>query len=191
MTLQTGTIEETCRQRGDISAYIDGELTSAEELALEMHIASCKECHVELNLQKQILAALDFSLEGEPEIEIPKNFAKVVAVRAESGVCGLRSKEERFRALFLCALMFLIVLLGLGGETGSVFATFGKFLEKTAALIGFIGHLVYDFALGTVIILRSLSGTLVFNSFSLIIIAASFIASAVLLSRLISRFNRQ
>jgi hypothetical protein len=190
MNLQRGTIENSCRLT-DISAYVDGELMPDAELALEAHVATCRNCLNELNLQKQMLSALDFNLNEKHEIELPENFAKVVAVRAESGVCGLRSKEERFWALFLCAGMFLIVLIGLGAETGDVLTTVKRVLERTVTIVGFIGHLIYDLAIGIIIILRSLSGQFVFNSaFPLAVLAGLFTASALLLSRLFFRYKR-
>lgn len=190
MDLQTSTTEKKCPP-SEISAYVDGELSPREELELELHFAVCKECLEELNLQKQMLCALDFGLDDKPEIELPKNFAKVVATRAESHVSGLRSKEERFRALFLCVLLFLIVLVGLGAETGKFFATSARLVEQIVAVIGFVGHLAFDLAMGVTIILRSLSGQFVFNSaMSFLIIACLLMFSAVLLSRLIYRYKR-
>jgi anti-sigma factor RsiW len=190
MNLQTSTIEKNC-PRSEIAAYIDGELSPRAELALEMHVAGCRDCLDELNLQKQLICALDYGLEKQPEIELPKNFAKVVAVRAESGVCGLRSKEERFRALFICSFLLLFVLLGLGAETGRIFAAFGKIGEQAVIIAGFAGHLVYDLAVGVTIILRSLSGQFVFNSLiSIALTILLFTVSALLLTRLISRYNR-
>jgi anti-sigma factor RsiW len=190
MDLQTATTEKNC-QRFEIAAYIDGELSPPEELKLESHVAECKDCLAELNLQKQMLSVLDFGLEDKAEIELPKNFAKVVAVRAESTVSGLRSKEERFRALFLCVFLFLIILIGLGTETETVFAALGKFGEQLIALIGFAGNLAFDLAVGTTIILRSLSGQFVFNSVvSFVVVACLFTLSTILLSRQISRYKR-
>lgn len=190
MNPQIATTEKIC-PRQDIAAYIDGELTPREELALEAHFANCPDCLSELNLQKQMLCALDFGLEPQAEIELPKNFAKVVATRAESGVCGLRSKEERFRALFLSALLFLIVLVGLGAETGNLLSTSGKFLEKGIAVASFFGHLVFDLAFGITIILRSLSSQFVFSSLMSFVAVAFFFALSVLtLSHLISRYRQ-
>ena len=189
MDLQTGTIEKNCRERGDIAAYLDGELAPAEELALEAHVAQCKDCLEELNLQKQMLAALDFDSADKPEIQLPEDFAKIVAVRAESGVCGLRSREERLRALFLCGALFLFGLTGLGIE--SVFAILENFLKKALALASFTGHLIYDLTVGTIVILRSLTGQFGFDSaFSLIAFGGLLVVSAALLSRSISRFGR-
>lgn len=190
MNLRASTTEKKC-PRPDIAAYIDGELSPSAELALEVHLAECKNCLEELNLQKKLLCALDYSLEKQPEIELPKNFAKVVAIRAESGVCGLRSKEERFRAVFICAFLLLIVLIGLGAETGRIFAAFGKIGEQAIIVAGFVGNLLYNLAVGTTIILRSLSGQFVFNSvISFTAAVFLFTVSALLLTRLISRNNR-
>ena len=101
------------------------------------------------------------------------------------------SKEERFRALFLCAFLFLVILIGLGAETFNVITALGRVGEQVFALIGFAGNLAYDLAVGTAIILRSLSGQFVFNSFVSFVIAGSlFMFSAVLLSRLMTRYNR-
>lgn len=190
MDLQGLKTESNCL-RAEIGAYVDGELTPAEELALEAHVAVCKNCLSELNLQKQMLSALDFSLDEHTEIKLPKDFAKVIAVRAESGVCGLRSKDERFRALFLCTALFLMVLAGLGADTENLLATFIKFGEQVFAVIGFVGHFVYDLSVGVTIIIRSLSGQFFFNSvISVVFAACVFTFSAAALSRLISRNNR-
>ena len=190
MDLHASTIEEIC-PRTEIAAYIDGELAPDGELALEVHVANCKVCLIELNQQKQLLCALDNGLEKQAEIELPENFAKVVAVRAESGVSGLRSKEERFWALFLSVFLLLIVLIGLGAETGHLLAAFAKIGEHSIILVRFVGHLIFDLAIGTTIILRSLSGQFIFNSVvSFILGAFLFAVSTLLLSRLISRFNR-
>jgi anti-sigma factor RsiW len=190
MDSKASTTENIC-PRSEISAYLDGELAPGEELALEAHVAFCTGCLAELNMQKQLLAALDSGLEKQTEIELPENFARVVAVRAESGVTGLRSREERFRALFLSVLLLLIVLIGLGAETGHVFTALSKIGEHSIIVVRFVGHLIFDLAIGTTIILRSLSGQFVFNSaISFVLGAFLFGLSTLLLSRLISRFNR-
>lgn len=190
MNLSAATIEESCLPER-ISAYIDGELAPAEELALEAHAANCKNCLAHLNAQKQMLHALDFALDEKTEIEPPENFAKIVAIRAETNVSGLRSTEERFRALFLCALLFLIVIVGLGAEAENVFDAFARFGEQFVAVAGFVTHLAYNLAIGATVILRSLGGRFIFGSpFLLIILIGSFALSAWTLSRLILRFHQ-
>jgi hypothetical protein len=190
MNFQIATTEKVC-PRSDIAAYIDGELRASEELALEVHFAHCAPCSAELNEQKKILCALDFALENGKGIELPANFTKVVVTNAESKVNGLRHPKERFNALFVCATLFLLVLLGLGSETDAVLNTFIKFTGQVFAVAGFVGHLAYDIAVGTVVILRSLSYQFVFSStviFAFLI--AIFFISLLALSQLIFRFNR-
>src|SRR6188472_4506226 len=86
----------------DLSAYIDGELSPHDELELEMHIAGCRVCADDLNLQKSFLNALDSSLEEEAEIQLPKNFTKTVVANAESRVSGIRRPHELRNAALIC-----------------------------------------------------------------------------------------
>jgi len=191
MNLQTATIEKICSERYEIAAYVDGELTSSEELALEIHFAKCSPCAAELNEQKKLLCALDSVLEGEREIELPENFTKVVVAHAESNVSGLRHSKERFNALFVCAGLFLLTLLGLGSETEAVLHTFIKFGEQIFAVAAVTAHLFYDFGVGTAVILRSLSYQFVFGSAaSFAFLLALFFISLLSLSRLITRLDR-
>ncbi len=190
MNLQTATIEKVCPSN-EIAAYIDGELSPREELDLEMHLAVCASCQAKLNEQKKLLCALDFVLESEKQIELPANFTKVVVANAESNVSGLRRPQERFKALFICAALFLLVILGFGGETETVLNTFAKFGEQVFAVGGFAVHLIYNFAVATAVILRSLSHQIVFNSaVSVAFLVMFFVISLFALSRLIVRYNR-
>ena len=193
MDLQTHKNEQLC-PCDDISSYLDGELSSHEEIVLEKHLANCKSCLDELNLQKKMLSALDFAFNeknGQAEIELPENFAKVVAVTAESEVSGLRRPEERSRAFLLCAGLFLLILVGLGTETKRVFTTFTDFSEQLMALGGFIFRLGYDLAIGLCIISRALCQQFIISSiFEILLILCIFIFSFILLSRLIVRVNR-
>lgn len=190
MEILESIIGQNC-PKPEISAYIDGELNSSEELDLESHIAICRECLSELNLQKQMLSALDFSFDEKSEIELPENFAKVVAIRAESGVCGLRSKDERSRALIFCLALFLIVIIGHGAGKADLLIGITKISEQVFAVVNFLVHLIFDLTIGIMVILRSLSGQFVFNSvISIVIGAGLFTLSAAALSRLIFRFNR-
>jgi anti-sigma factor RsiW len=185
------TIENVCSQRSELAAYIDGELSPREELELEIHLAICKSCSEELNEQKKLLRALDFALENENEIELPANFTRIVVANAESHVSGLRRPQERSKSLFVCAALLLLVLLGLGGETRTIFVAFTKFAEQLLAVGGFVWHLIYDVAVGTAIILRSLSHQIVFDrNFSVAVLIGFFFISFVFASRFMARANR-
>lgn len=180
--------EKFCSQRSEVAAYIDGELSPSEEIALETHLASCAECRAELNEQKKLLCILDFALEDEKKFELPENFTAVVVANAESKVSGLRRPQERFTAFFVCAALFLLVILGLGSESEAVFKTFADFGEQFLAVAGFAFRFFYDIALGLAIILRSISSHLFSGSAAAIIFIV--ILFAVSLLALLRFFNR-
>ena len=193
MDLQTVTTKEICPQ-SEISSYLDGELAPQDELVLEKHLAGCKKCLDELNLQKKMLSALDFAFNEKndrAEIELPPNFAKVIATTAETKVSGLRKPEERFRALYLCFGLFLLVLLGLGAETGKIFTTFTAVTEQIFVVAGLAFHFIYDVAVGICVITRALSQQFVVSSvFVVLLTLCIFIFSFIILSRFVDRYNR-
>lgn len=111
-----------CSQTGEIAAYLDGELTADAEISFERHVTGCETCSDRLNEQKRLLCALDSAFEDERDFELPKDFVKNVAVRAESDVSGLNSKEERRRAFLITALLFAAgVLFGVVSKKLGVF----------------------------------------------------------------------
>ncbi len=190
MNLPIVTTEKEC-PRTQLAAYIDGELLPREELELEMHLAICKNCVAELNEQKKLLCVLDFALENEREIELPANFTKIIVANAESNVSGLRSPSERFKALFVCSVLFLLVLLGLGGKIETVLNTYIKFTDQIFAVFGFVFHLTYDVSIGMAVILRSLGSGFVNNSaVAFAFFAAFLLVSLFALSRIFVRYNR-
>ncbi len=191
MNSQTATIEKVCSERSDIGAYIDGELPPQMELKLEMHLAICAECSGELNEQKKLLRVLDLALESENEFEMPANFTRVIVANAESKVSGLRRPQERFKALFVCAALFLLILVGLGGEMKTVLYTFVKLAEQFLAVSGFACSLVYDIAVGTAVILRSLSHRVIFHSsVSFAVLTGFFVVLLLVFSRVALRSDR-
>ncbi|MDQ3323208.1 MAG: hypothetical protein M3525_12375 [Acidobacteriota bacterium] len=182
MSLPNLNIENECPRR---------ELAAREELDLETHLVECKLCASELNEQKRLLFTLDFALEGEREFKLPENFTKIVVANAESKVSGLRCPKERFRAIFVITALFLLFILGLGGETRTVAAAFVKFGEQLLAVGNFALHLVYDIAVAASIILRSVCSRFVYNStFSIVFFILFFFVSLFVLSRFINRDNQ-
>ena len=188
MDLSGVTTKQEC-SREKIAVYLDGELDPREELMLEKHLASCSTCLSELNLQKQMFSALDSVFDDKAEITLPENFAKVVAIHAETNVKGLRSNDERFRALFFCTVLFLLVMTGLGVETA--FDSLGKFGEQVATVISFTGHLTYDLIIGITVVLRSVGNQPEVNSaLTVFMMIGVCIIPAVILSRYIESSNR-
>lgn len=190
MNLQTEKQKVSCPS-AEIAAYVDGELSPLEELELENHFAVCASCKTEFNEQKKLLCALDLAFVGEKEFELPENFAKTIVINAESGVRGLRCPKERSRALVLCIVLFLLIILGLGSETEKFFSTFAVFLEQVWAIGGFVWHLTYDIAIAVTTILRLIVGQFVFGStFTFAAWGMFFIACLFMLSRLMLRVSR-
>lgn len=141
----------------EIAAYIDGELDRGREGELEEHFAACGGCVSELNRQKQFLCSLESSLKHEGNLPLPPNFAKLVAVNAESTVSGLRRPRERFNAIFICAALALFGLFALGADGSRVLTAV---VEQIAIIGAFLGRLVYSISVGVVVILRSVAAPL-------------------------------
>lgn len=175
----------------DISAYIDGELDQRAELDLEMHLAGCRVCVEDLNLQKSFLNALDSSLDKQQKIELPKDFAKSVVANAESRVSGLRRPHERRNAALICTALVAFSLFAVGSSGEKTFAATVAVVEKVFAVITSIGHLVYDIALGSAIVFRSLASNFLFESgMSGVLFLSLFVLSLYIFSRLLGRFLR-
>jgi hypothetical protein len=159
----------------DIAAYVDGELTAQRELEVELHFAGCPQCYSELNDQKAFLRALDQTL-SEGDLDLPHDFARVVAANAESSVAGLRRSQERYHALFICAGLSLFVLFALGSQAENV-------LDQISAVGGFFGHFVYSFFVGIAIIVRNLASRSEFGSSFVVLLSLIFAVLAVFVSR--------
>jgi len=148
----------------DLSAYIDGELSLHDELELEMHIAGCRTCADDLNLQKSFLNALDSSLDEEAEIQLPKNFTATVVANAESRVSGLRRPHEIRNAALICGALILFSILTLGSNTERALFAAATVIDKLFAIVVSAGHVLYDLGLGASIVLRSLTSSLFVGS---------------------------
>lgn len=190
MQKRTEQFNNSCPS-AEIAAYIDGELSPAAEMELEKHFTVCGDCLKEFNEQKKLLFALDFALEEKTEIVLPKNFAKTIVINAESRVSGLRRREERFRALYLCAILFLLIIVGLGRETEAVFSAAAVFAEQIFAVANYTIHLIFNIAVALTTILRIISGQIIFSPVFAILAFAVFLISLIYLSsRILALFDR-
>jgi anti-sigma factor RsiW len=171
----------------DLAAYIDGELSSHDELKLEMHLAGCRTCADDLNLQKSFLNALDSSLDDEAEIQLPKDFTKTVVANAESRVSGLRHPHELRNAALICIGLLLFSLFALGSTTERSLAVIATVIDKLLAVVTSGWHVIYDLGLGSSIVLRSLASNFFFGSGGT---ALAFFALLVLSLYLFSRLLR-
>ena len=175
-----------------IAALIDGELDVNERADFEAHLVECDRCSSELLAQKQFMCELDSALAGPFDLEVPDNFARVVSVRAESDMRGVRAASEHKRAFYYCLLLALSAFALLGVTASQ--ALLGS-VEAGAVKVISIGELLlkaaYDAALSFMVVVRVLSGGL-FSDTGLSKMSALIVVlfAIGLLSFLISRYHR-
>lgn len=174
----------------DITAYIDGELDAVREIEIEAHFAACDDCSLELNLQKQFLCDVSSGLKHESDIELPRDFAKKIAVNAESSVSGLRRPRERFNAVFICAGLALFALFALEGEAGNLLNLAYGLFEQIAAVGSFVGQVLYSFFLGIAIVLRAVAARAGIEVAAAVAFAVLCIAAALRFRRRFTRLLR-
>jgi predicted anti-sigma-YlaC factor YlaD len=181
-----------CSRSSDVAAYLDGELTPAAETLFQSHLAECSSCACNLNEQKRLLNALEFAFENEKSFALPEDFARIVAVRAEANVSGLRDKRERRRVIWLAvALVFCgeLVLL-FGGQNAALLAIFSGVLRQMLTIGNFLLGFCYDFGFGAFIVLRAVSRQVFVLPFAGLLCAVLLIVSFAALSRLLVKYHR-
>lgn len=181
-----------CSHSQEISAYLDGELAPSAEIVFEQHLAECSLCSAKLNEQKRLLHALDFAFE-EKSFELPKDFAKTVAVRAEADVSGLKTWEERRRALLITVGLFLLgVLVGfVGKRSGILPAIVERFLTQTYIVTEVLARFAYDVCVSAVVVLRAFGRQFIADStVSGFLLVVVLLVAFAILSRLLLKFHR-
>lgn len=133
-----------------LQEYLDGELSRVYEIEIEHHLASCSACLYELNLQKTVLGVLDHRIEPA----LPKDFAEVVAAKAESQVTGLRRKRERIYALAVATFLVMTVLMLLAFDLSRPMASIGALVGKLAAFFVLIGNIILNLVIGIYVIAK-------------------------------------
>jgi anti-sigma factor RsiW len=174
-----------------IAAYLDGELDAASAAYFEEHVASCESCHAELNAQRLFMNDLDLSLASTPAPPLPKNFAQIVAARAESDMGGVRSPTEHKLALRFCVILALMSfgLLGVAAIR-SVFFRGESIANKALGVFELLWTSLHDAALGLIVIARVIAQGLIPESRFAGLGALLLALAVVLLSLLISSYHR-
>ncbi len=175
-----------------IAAFIDGDLGPSQRAALEEHIKHCSSCTSELQAQRLFMCELDSALAGSHDLNVPANFARVVAVHAESDMRGVRDRKEHTRALQFCIILGLaaFALLGVTSSKAVIFSA-QTLANKTVGILELFGKTIYDAAAGFTVISRVFSGGLIADSRRAGLTALVVVAIAIgLLSLLISRYHR-
>lgn len=186
--------EIKCGRSAETAAYLDGELDAHALLSFEGHLQECPSCTEELREQRRLLCALEFALgANDPCVDLPCDFAQIVATNAESDMSGVRKRVEHGRALRVCLVLALAAFTLLGGATlfASVSIPIKAFARSSISILGFFWNAIYDAGVGVAVILRPLGRRLIFESHPIGLIAFLLFAFALaLLPRLIVRYHR-
>ena len=176
----------------DVAAYLDGELSAAALETFEEHLKSCPDCTAELRNQRHLLCTLDYAFHEPRSFELPRDFTRVVAARAENDLSGMRQWRERRRALQLCAVLALVsfALLGAASRT-LVFDPARSFLRVTGSLINLVWQAIHDAGTGIAVIVRVVGRAFVLGPHGLwLLLALPLLVSLFLLPLLIAKYHR-
>jgi predicted anti-sigma-YlaC factor YlaD len=174
-----------------IAAFIDGELDAVEHAAVGEHIERCSRCSNDLRQQRQFMCELDSAMAGPLDMPVPRNFAEVVAVRAESDMRGLRQSSEHRKVLLFCTMLAISAFSLLGSRSESVVRNARTLINQVFEIFELIGKAVYDAISGFTVILRVLTRGLFPESRTAEITAlVLFVLALGLLSCLIARYHR-
>ncbi len=181
----------TC-QTENIAAYIDGDLEPAQRSALEEHIKECAQCVAELREQQLFMCELDSALASPFDLAVPANFARVVAVHAESDMRGARDAVERKRALRFCIVLGLAAFALLGfASSKAVLVSLRSVIGKVFGALSFFAQTVFEAAAGLIVLARVVSRGWIADSRLAGVIGLLLVVLAVgVLSLLISRYHR-
>jgi anti-sigma factor RsiW len=176
----------------NIAAYIDGDLEPVLRSALEEHLQQCARCAAELQEQRLFMCELDSALANPFDLAVPANFARVVAVHAESDMRGARDATERKRALRFCIILGLAAFALLGfASSKAVILNVRSVVGKLFGVLSFLAQTIFEAAAGFIVLARIVSRGLIADSLLAGVVGLLLVVLAVgVLSLLISRYHR-
>jgi hypothetical protein len=183
-----------CRMAASAAAYLDGEMEPASASLFEQHARGCAACSESLLEQRRLLCLLDTAFDDtfEKRVVLPADFTRVVRARAQTDMSGVRGRDERARALKICAALAAgtFLLLGAALFDAALAPVFGA-LRAAAGVAGVAGHAAADAGAGAGVIMRAVGGRFVAGSETLVALQwMALLGALVLLLRLISRYHR-
>lgn len=175
-----------------IAAFVDDELEPSVRAAVEQHLRECERCAGDLRAHRAFMRELESALSDRLDLEVPPNFAKVVAVHAENDMRGVRDRAEHRRALRYCIVLSLVTFALLGvASSRALLSSLQSVFRASLGVIGLFGKTLYDALAGFSVVFRVFKRGLVTDSnlaalgfFVLFLLAIGF------LTLLISRYHR-
>ena len=188
--MSTTAIEKICDQNL-VGSYVDGELDEDLTLLFEEHVESCADCKFELRAHRLFVCELDAAMTGSSEIPVPRDFSRIIAMRATTDMRGVRTRSEHRKALTICIVLALggFALVGATAVNG-VFDIAKRFVATVFGVVSFVATAVYDIAAGVVVIFRVVSRKYIIETGSLWPMLVLLAFGAFILSRLISQYHR-
>ena len=176
----------------NIAAYIEGDLEPSLNSALEEHLKECAHCASELRAQRLFMCELDSALANPFDLEVPENFARVVAVNAKSDMRGMRDSSEHARALRFCIILGLVAFALLGfASSKAVVLNVRSFAGKVFGALGFFLEAIFNAAAGFAVVSRVVSRGFISDSrLSSLAGLLLVVLAIIVLSRLITRYHR-
>jgi hypothetical protein len=186
------TSENNICESDQIAAFVDDELEPARRLKFEEHVRACDSCARELRAQRMFMRELDTALAGRFDLEVPPNFAKVVAVHAENDMRGVRDRAEHRKALRYCIVLGLLAFALLGvASSRALLGSVQSFFRGIFGIISLLGKTVYDAMSGVSVLARAFRRSLVGDAGPSDLVALLLFVFAIgLLTLLISRYHR-
>lgn len=186
------TSDNNICQSDQIAAFVDDELEPGQRLAFEQHVRSCDSCAAELRAHRTFMRELDTALAGRFDLEVPPDFAKVVAVHAENDMRGVRDATEHRRALRYCIILGLVAFALLGvASSRAVLASVQSFFKAIFGIVSLFGKTIYDAMAGFSVLARVFRRGLIADVGLADLVALLLFAFAIaLLTLLISRYHR-
>ena len=182
--------EQLCEQRM-IVAYVDGELSLADQVVFEQHLDTCTECRTDLRLHQQLNCELDSALTDQVRVVIPADFSRMVAARAVSDMGGVRSSAEKKKALIFCVLLAVAGFALMGGSARPLtLSLIRKLVAVTVGLFDLIWSAVYDLVLSVGVVSRVIGRKFIVETGNGRTVVVLLAIAALLLSRLIASYHR-
>lgn len=144
-----------------VYAYLDGLLSPEVLTAFEAHLDTCAECREMVNSEKVFAGMLDNSLVSEASVQLPEDFARRVAVTAESTVVGTGDRSNTLRAVAIIAGLLGIAVVALLAAGGQGIPIVGIAIEKIGVIALAAVHLVYSVGVSVAVIIRSATAPVV------------------------------
>ncbi|HZI17974.1 MAG TPA: zf-HC2 domain-containing protein [Pyrinomonadaceae bacterium] len=190
-TLET---QAGCGRAAQVAAYLDAELDAEEAAAFESHSKGCPVCSAALLEQRRLLCLLDTAFDETfaGRLELPRDFAREMKARAQTDMSGVRERDERRRAVKICAVLSAAAFALLGAAAfDAVTGPLRGAARAAAGVAGMAGHAAADAGTSAGLLARAVGGRLLASSgAALALQAAAVFGALALLLWLIASYHR-